>query len=268
MSSKRNIIFLSMFLAVLVLYQHFGRIKIVDTSVAETSPKSAAISVLFVGNSFTSVNNLPQIFSTIAASLGDQVSVDMYAPGGYTFEGHAKDLTTREKIQSRDWSFVVLQEQSQRPSFNAEQIAEQVVPHALFLDKLIHTGHASTKTVFYETWGRKDGDSSNCKDIPAICTYDGMQRRLSDTYADLARRTSGILVPVGMSWRHLRHSHPELNLYAADGVHPSIQGTYLAACVFYATLFHKSPIKADSLGLKATDAELLQRTAEEVVNGL
>jgi hypothetical protein len=36
-------------------------------------------------------------------------------------------------------------------------------------------------------------------------------------------------------------SDPKLILHGADHKHPSATGTYLAACVFYATIFGKSP---------------------------
>ena len=225
------------------------------------------VSVLFVGNSFTSANGLPSTFSGIAKSLGDRAVVDIYAPGGYTFEQHARDATLRRRIAQRAWDFVVLQEQSQRPAFAASQVAREVIPAALTLDKTIRMAHANTKTVFFETWGRRDGDASNCPNLPEICTYEGMQHRLSETYQDLTLRTSATLAPVGQAWRDLRLSHPEVSLYAGDGVHPSPAGTYLAACVFYATLFRKSPAGADKMGLSTSDAELLQRTAERIVLG-
>lgn len=223
--------------------------------------------ILFLGNSFTSVNNLPQVLSGIAASLGDRVVVAMYAPGGYTLEQHAKDPVTLRMIQAKEWDFVVLQEQSQRPSFEASQVAEQVIPNAVLLDKAVRSSHARARTIFYETWGRKDGDASNCPQLPAVCTYDGMQRRLSETYAELAKTTSGMLAPVGTAWSRLRRTHPEVNPYAGDGIHPSEVGTYLAACVFYSTVFGKSPVGAAALGLPASAAELLQRIAEETAAG-
>src|SRR5712691_5092290 len=85
------------------------------------------VSVLFVGNSFTSANGLPSTFSGIAKSLGDRAVVDIYAPGGYTFEQHARDATLRRRIAQRAWDFVVLQEQSQRPAFAASQVAREVI---------------------------------------------------------------------------------------------------------------------------------------------
>ena len=223
------------------------------------------VSVLFVGNSYTYVNDLPKMFSAVAESLGDQVDFDMAAPGGYTFESHAKDDSTRAKIGAKAWAFVVLQEQSQRPDFASAQLVTEVIPFALQLDRLVHAGHASTKTVFFETWGHKAGDRQNCASFPEVCTYAGMQSRLNSTYADLARKTSALLAPVGEAWASVRRFHPEIELYQADGIHPSKQGTYLAACVFYALLFKKGAAGAGRQGLEAAQANILQHAAQDAV---
>lgn len=229
-----------------------------------SSARAAELSVLFLGNSFTSVNDLPRVFSEVAASRGDRAVVGMYAPGGGNLEQLAKDEAVPRLLRSKHWDFVVLQEQSQRPSFDRDQVSAEVVPAALKLDALVRAA-PSRRTVFYETWGRKDGDASNCAVIPGVCTYEGMQRRLSETYAGLARRTSAVLSPVGRAWQALRLAHPDVNLYAGDGIHPSPQGTYLAACVFYAALFHKSPVGAGSQGLSGAQARLLQEGAAAAV---
>jgi len=229
---------------------------------AEGSP-----SVFFIGNSFTSVNDLPILFARLARSLGDKPGVEGYAPGGQTFAGHAKDSELLKKISARAWDFVVLQEQSQRPAFSPKQVETDTIVPALALDAMIHASHPGTKVVFYETWGRKNGDQANCKDLPNICTYEGQQKRLDESYALMAERSSGILVPVGEAWAKVRAEHPEIELYAADGIHPSEQGTYLAACVFYAVLFHKRLTGAERFGLSEKETLILQRAAEQVVFG-
>jgi hypothetical protein len=218
-----------------------------------------------VGNSYTYVNDMPKMFSAVAESLGDQVEVDMAAPGGFSFESHAKDASTRAKIGAKAWGFVVLQEQSQRPDFPSAQLETEVIPYALQLDGLVHSGHAATRTVFFETWGHKTGDRGNCAHFPEVCSYEGMQRRLSAAYADFARRTSALLAPVGTAWKNVRLSHPEIELYQADGIHPSMQGSYLAACVFYAVLFKKGAVGAGRQGLEAAQANMLQRAAQDAV---
>jgi hypothetical protein len=224
---------------------------------------AAALHILFLGNSFTSVNDLPKTFAAVAASLGTAVETEAITPGGRTLEAHAADPAVRARIAARTWDFVVLQEQSQRPAFSAAQVETQVVPAALSLDALIRA--AGARTVFYETWGRRDGDQDNCRSVPDICTYEGMQRRLDETYRDLAKRTAGLLSPAGEAWLRVRMTHPEIPLYAADGIHPSPQGTYLAACTLYAAVRRTGVVGADALGLPPDQAAILQHAAQDAV---
>lgn len=74
-----------------------------------------------------------------------------------------------------------------------------------------------------------------------------------------------MLAPVGTAWKNVRLAHPEIALYAPDGVHPSRQGSYLAACVFYSALLRKGVLGADRLGLEASAAAVLQKAAQEAV---
>ncbi|MGA7742356.1 MAG: DUF4886 domain-containing protein, partial [Polyangia bacterium] len=233
-------------------------------SISRTGP-GAPVTVLFVGNSFTYVNDLPGHTAAIARSLGNRVDVAMAAPAGYTWEQHAQDAHTRAKILERAWDFVVLQEQSQRPDWPAFQLRQSVIPFALELDQLARQERLESHSVFFETWGHRDGDRFNCAHFPETCSYEGMQRLLSATYAQIANRTEARLAPVGTAWREVRMRHPEIVLYAGDGIHPSRQGTYLAACVIYVTLFKKPVVGADNLGLPVSEAQVLQRAAQQTV---
>jgi len=222
-------------------------------------------SVLFIGNSFTYVNDMPGMFSKIARSLGHEVEVDMLAPGGYGFGEHARDPKTQAKLGLRKWSFVALQDQSQRPAFPDGQFSSQVLPEALRLGEAVHAEAPEANTVFFETWGYKSGDRQNCSAEPEVCTYDGMQNRLSSAYSEFARKSAGRVVPVGRAWRKVRLTHPEIELYAGDGIHPSSQGSYLAACVFYSFIFRTGFSGADPLGLEPAQASILQKIAQEAV---
>jgi len=95
------------------------------------------INVLFLGNSYTFYNNLPQLIKDIANANGDTLLFDSNCPGGYTFANHFSDATTISKIKAQAWNFVVLQAQSQEPSFSPAQVAAQTLPYAIKLDSLV-----------------------------------------------------------------------------------------------------------------------------------
>ena len=206
------------------------------------SIKSQSIDVLFVGNSYTYYNNLPQLISNIALSFGDTVNTESSTPGGASFFGHVNNATTLAKINQQPWDYVVLQDQSQKPSLSPTYVATNVYPYATQLVDAIQLNNSCTEPVFYMTWGRKNGDASNCAAYPPVCTYLGMQQRLRESYLEMGTTNSATVSPVGMAWKNYMELDSITDLYNADESHPSIYGSYLAACTFYATIFKKSPI--------------------------
>ena len=93
-------------------------------------------SVLFIGNSYVYVNDLPNTFRQLAQSLGDEVTVASSAPGGYTLLQHASYAPTQTAITAQQWDFVVMQEQSQLGALPIESTSTEygalqtVPPHA------------------------------------------------------------------------------------------------------------------------------------------
>jgi hypothetical protein len=222
--------------------------------------------ILFLGNSYTAANNLPQTVHDIAKAMGDSVYFNSNTPGGCTLQIHSTDATSIALIQSEKWDYVVLQEQSQLPSFSPSQVATDVFPYARKLDSIIKANDSCTETVFYMTWGRKNGDATNCATYPPVCTYEGMQERLRQSYLQMGIDNSATVAPVGMAWYKTRLLNPVFDLYIADESHPSIYGTYLTACVFYSTLFHRSAEGCSYLSsISQADATLLQQVAANTV---
>ena len=121
--------------------------------------------------------------------------------------------------------------------------------------------------MFYETWGRKNGDASNCGSYPPICTYLGMQDRLRASYKLFADTTQSAMAPAGEAWRKSIAQNPTLELYSSDQSHPSLEGSYLTACVFYEVLFHKSVLSNTyTAGVSSINVNFLQQIAHDVVN--
>ena len=208
--------------------------------------------VLFIGNSYTYYNDLPVLFTELSASLGNTVETGMVAPGGFTFEGHTTNAATQNAIAQGDWDVVVLQEQSQRPAFPPAQVAQEVYPYAAQLVEQIEAANPCARTVFLMTWGRENGDQQNCASYPPLCTYAGMQQRLWESYVEMAEDNEAIVAPVGSVWRAYRNAHPTAQLYA-DGSHPNLLGSYIAATTLYCTIFQR-PTTSSTLVPGALDA--------------
>ncbi|MCF8254854.1 MAG: T9SS type A sorting domain-containing protein [Bacteroidia bacterium] len=222
--------------------------------------------VLFLGNSYTYVNNLPQTLADMAKSTGDSLITDNNTPGGYTLQQHASDPASLSRISFGNWDFVVLQEQSQFPSFPIQQVEEEVFPYAHILDSTIKVYNPCGETMFYMTWGRKNGDASNCAFWPPVCTYAGMDSLLNLRYRMMAENNQAVLSPVGELWKYLRQNYPSLELYQGDESHPSEAGTYAAACSFYSVVFRKDPSEIGFNGnLSASDANNIKLAAKLIV---
>ena len=195
--------------------------------------------VLFIGNSYTYQNNMPQLVSNIATSFGDTLNYESSLLGGATFNIHSTNSATLSKISQDPWDYVVLQAQSQEPSFSPNQVANNVYPYAQILIDSIQSNSMCTEPIFFMTWGRKYGDQTNCAVYPPVCTYLGMQQRLRESYLDMTFSHNATCSPVGMSWKESIAQDSTLNLYSPDNSHPSVFGSYLAACSFYASIFKR-----------------------------
>lgn len=222
-----------------------------------------ALNVLFIGNSYTYANDLPGTFAQIATAMGDQANVDSKANGGFTFQMHSQDPVSYQKINSQAWDYVIIQGQSQEPSFPYSQVNTQSIPYAMQLSDSVFANHDCAQVNYFMTWGRETGDPQ----WDSINTFYKMNARLRDAYLRIADSSHASVSPVGAAWRYLRETQPNIMLYAGDGSHPSVAGTYLAASVFYVSLFQKpiSPNIAYTAGLDAITAQLLIDAANLVV---
>ena len=222
--------------------------------------------VLFLGNSYTYYNNLPSLVQQVATSTGNTFTYDSNTPGGYRLKSHATNTTSINKIQAGNWDYVVLQDQSQFPSFPDAQVATEVYPYATQLSNLIKLHTPCAKPVFYMTWGRENGDAGNCAGWPAVCTYEGMDDLLRLRYQIMANDNNGIASPVGAVWRYLRTNHPTLDLYSPDESHPSLTGSYAGAITFYCTLFRRDPtLVTFNSSLSNADATIIKNAVKLVV---
>ena len=84
----------------------------------------------------------------------------------------------------------------------------------------------------------------------------------------MASEIHAAVAPVGPAWWSVLGSEARPGLWQGDGSHPTRKGTYLAACVFYATIFDESPVGLGYHGgLSADEASTLQQIAASTVLG-
>ena len=189
--------------------------------------------ILFVGNSYSF--KIPKALGRIAADSDLRLVVEGVTRGGWTLEKHARSEDTLNRIRGGRWDVVVLQEQSQRPAFSKAQRTREMIPHVRSLTAEIRK--AGAVPVFFQTWGRRDGDRSNRK-IFSDDTFEKMQKRLVTGYEEAAMAAGhALIVRVGEGWAREVSKGRGARLFTRDGSHPSSAGVELTARIFYDFFF-------------------------------
>jgi hypothetical protein len=195
-------------------------------------PSSRALDVLFIGNSFTFFNNLPDMIAGIAKSLpaGPQIRPTMVASGGMTLQWFWAAGKTAAAIDSHPWSHVVLQEQSALGA--GTEVGEgNLSPPGLFHQSVrnfvARIRARGAVPILLMTWARRSRPAD--------------QALLTAAYDTIGRELGVEVSPAGIAWQEAQRRWPEIVLHVADGSHPNPTGSYLTACVFYASITGKSP---------------------------
>jgi hypothetical protein len=224
----------------------------------EVTNGEKCLRILFIGNSYTFSNDLPGTFVELARAGGHLVEAQMVANGGWGFSDHMASPDTLTAIQSKEWDYVVLQEQSTIPAAPYSR-TNYMYPAARVLVNQIRS--AGAKPVFFVTWGHKNGEPDM-----GIPNYVTMQAWVDQGYLAIAQELNVTLAPVGTAWYIAQKDAATPELWQEDGSHPTLAGTYLAANVFYATIFLQSPVGLSYRGTLPKDvAAHLQAIASKAV---
>ena len=195
--------------------------------------------VLFVGNSYTFVNNVPEQLKVMAASKGHELEYESQTPGGRSFQKHWEEKKAVEKMKEGGFDIVIFQGQSYEPVSHPANMMKYGKLLAAEADTV------GARKIYYLTmaykeplgWMKKDRDEAR----RSLELYPDMQDRLTKSYANLAHETKGEVAPVGVAWQLAYESIPNIMLHAADHSHASETGAYLAALVFYSTIYGEAP---------------------------
>jgi len=209
--------------------------------------RSQTVNILFIGNSFTQRSDLPGLLAEMAAAQDLCVKHELISVGGASLRTHWNAGRAAKEIAKGQFDYVVLQEQSTLPVKNANRMAENV---RLFDESIKRAG---SKAVLYMTWARQHAPES--------------QKAIADAYNSIGDELGAIVVPVGLAWQHFLSKHDKPVLHDRDQSHPTLAGSYLAACVFHAALLKAKPhpVESGPDGLDKQDMTALQNAAWEQV---
>jgi len=218
---------------------------------AETEEQPLPDKVLFIGNSFTYYNNsLHKHYRKLTYSAGLFMPENSRARIKTISGGHLPehDGGFQPVLAGDDWDVVVLQGHSLGPI--SEDTAE---PFQSTARKFARIARAQgTRPVFFMTW--------------AYTGRPEMTAKIDKAYTAIGRELDAQVVPVGLAFATVTAERPEIELRIADARHPTMAGTYLAACTFFAALYAQSPEGLDyDAGLGEETARYLQQVAWQTV---
>ncbi len=184
-------------------------------------PGEDDLAILFIGNSLTFWNDMPDILEQLLedADIGP-VYVDMQAFPNWGLMDHWEDIRARNLIEVGGWDVVAMQ---QGPS--ATEGRPSLLQYSALFAELIEA--AGARPALYMVWPAEERSFD----------FDGV----SDSYRMAAEQVDGLLYPGGEAWRAAWDRDSGLELYGPDRFHPSVLGSYLVALVIYEQLSGKDP---------------------------
>jgi hypothetical protein len=238
----------------------------IQSAHAQTKPLRSSVaspeSIMWVGNSFFYYNNsLHNHFGNLVRSAGQRVSSTSVTIGGSGLDWHDMASLLRPDGLGR-YSFVG----DNDIRFNKKAKFDTTI----MMDCSQCPIHPQLGAVFHETV-KKDAVLLKEKGIQPVLfmswAYKGkpdMTAPLAEQYTLAANANDALVIPAGLAFANALAKDATLELYQDDKRHPSLEGTYLAACTSYAALYGKSPIGLSyTAGLPAERVKLLQTAAWE-----
>ncbi len=213
------------------------------------APTVADITLLFMGNSHASVNELQRMVADMVRAVrpGESVAT-AEAPGWMFLEERSRHAPSTALLRNQQWSFVILQAQK----YSSSGLFEYSTTGA---EELIRASRQQQAVpVMFPEWPRRGVDET---------------MRIYDLHVSIAQRQVACVAPIGQAWDLALQRHPSLQLHADDGNHSNPAGAFLAALILFATVTGDSPIALPpfpqfAVGLD-TQADLRAIAAETTV---
>ncbi len=229
-----------------------ARAEAIQGDLRDARSPQTGVRPLFVGNSLTYTNGMPATVQRLVEGYPHAVSLffAQFAVGGAFLSQSIADPRLARLLHSAPWDSVVLQEDS-----NGANDPAYLASTTLAAARQIMSWAPRARPLVFETWGYEDGYSAGD-------SYLLMQRRIQFGELQLAQALHADVAPVGDVWAQALHDRPGLDLWLADGVHPSAVGSYLTACVFAQELTGRPPAQSSyDGGLPAAEAVWLRAEA-------
>jgi len=224
-----------------------------------------SLKVLFIGNSFTYVHDLPGTFKALSNAAGKTVTVDDYTVGGAQFAGTnglANTAAVYTMIRSQQWDYVVLQDNQGAFAGYQNQVSSANIAANMRLRDSVKTIHPCSSVIWFTGWGPLGGVFSGDNTTLELNRVDSNYQYMQNLYPSKKE----IMAPFGKAWIASMAGMPSINLYESDNVHPGLAGQLLNASVLYTTVFKQNPSAVNyTAGLSSSNAAFLRSTGYNTV---
>ena len=230
-----------------------------ETISKEENVREIPTSAIFIGNSFFYFNNgIHRYVNDLAKKSGIKFRSTMVTISGAGLDWHDVNSYFRPNAIA---SYSTSNDGKNTLKFRDKN--EKLFEVAIMQDNSQGPVHPGLKPIF-----EKEVDK-NCK----IVSKHGVKPILFMSWAYegepwmTKELENGYVIPAALAFEKVTKERPDIKLRIGDKRHPTIEGTYLAACTVYATLFKRSAqgIK-NNAGLNEETATYLQKAAWEVVS--
>lgn len=208
------------------------------------------LKILFIGNSKTYRQNMPLIFQRIVEKSGREIYIEKATKPGASLLELYNEIETLEKINSKKWDYVVIQERTVKAL--QEDISE-FREGAIKLTNVILKNNSKTKIIYNACGVHSDF---------VIEEYEKTNKH----YEQIAELTNGEICYQGKVFINFHTHFPEIELYE-DTQHPTLVGAYLSACCLYNTIFHEKSSKVEYFDVLNPEIAInVQNIVDEVSN--
>lgn len=214
--------------------------------------------VLFIGNSVTYFNDMPEIFKNIAASKGKNLSITTHTPGGTGFVNHVDDPSLYQKIRSKNYKYVIMQPGTAESAGHSYPVTVTAERGRKIRDSIRKYSPCSKIFLYEIPYGVPSANEYN--------TYFTIQQKIKDSITKMSNLMQVEMVPAGESARNYYNSSQDLALHGSyNDIHPGPKGSYLVAASMYSAIFQDQVFpSAFYNGLPQNTAESFQNIADQV----
>jgi len=221
--------------------------------------------ILLLGSSYFNFNELKDLIKNLAEDSEMLIYIEMHGQNGMYLLDHASSPVTEDKINERNWDYVVLQGVGVLMAYPDVFTDHPVYPALVTLRDKIKANCESTIMTFCLPWAFEDGMTwyQNWTD-----TYEEMQILAYENTLVYSNEIGFEIAPVGWTWYAVlkEKGYPLHYLHMNDWNHPSLKGSYLMACTIFSAVLQETTIgNPYTAGLPDDEVELFQSVASDTV---